>query len=266
MSNRKRKFKKSYVAAIVGVPLAVAVSVPQVRAQLPDSQDVSNALDTISDVTTVVNDAQNLFRDLTGFIKSLSFENLLTLGQTAFGLESIDNLSPEIVDFILNSAGSLASIREDVQSDIQEGILSGEITSGAFSTSGATAAQELSKAADRTQTNIHAQAHFSKDGQALLEQERIATVQLIEQIQQTAQRGQSDTVTQDVMKKLLAIQAQQTQVLGQSRMDSLRGRIDTQYTNINLANISQTLDEMAAGQRNQRSVSIEQIAQGGAQF
>jgi hypothetical protein len=259
MSKRKKNFKRLSMATLL-IPLVVALSVPQVRAQLSSN--------TISNITNGINTAQNIFGDLENLFSSFSIEDLFALGETAFDLESADQLPPEVVAFFEDNLGDLGPIREDVQENIRDGVNNGEIVGGALETNSANESEDLANASDRTLTNIQAQAHLSEEGQAKIQEEIDLTEDLLENVQQTAQDGQSDNVTQDVMKKLLVIQAQQTQVLGQSRADALRGRLDTQYTNINLANISKTLDAMYATERNKASASASGLmnmsAQGGA--
>jgi hypothetical protein len=61
--------------------------------------------------------------------------------------------------------------------------------------------------------------------------------------------GYNDNITQDIMKKVLAAQGIQTQVLTDSRLEQLRARIDSQYTNLNLVDIGRILEETNRSQK-----------------
>jgi hypothetical protein len=73
-----------------------------------------------------------------------------------------------------------------------------------------------------------------------------------EQLEDTKKQldeGFQDNITQDVMKKVLAVQGIQTKILTESRLEQLRARIDSQYTNLNLVDIGRILEETNRAQK-----------------
>jgi hypothetical protein len=76
--------------------------------------------------------------------------------------------------------------------------------------------------------------------------------QVAEQLEDTRtelRNGYNDNITQDIMKKVLAVQGIQTKVLTESRLEHLRARIDSQYTNLNLVDIGRILEESNRSQK-----------------
>ena len=250
--------KGRYLVAVAVLPLAILVTVPQGRAQ--NSEDAASATksqkkwqktlktvndirDSVSDVRGVISDAENLFNNFKDFFGSPSLQNALKAGATAWKLKSIDELPSEVEEIYKNIKG--VKSREKMHDGIDKGIDNNTVFGSPTDANKAIEKKALTRKYDQVSTNIQAQSLLSEAGQEAIQAEIDDTVKLISEIQGLAENGQSDTVTQDVMKKLLAIQSQQAAILGRSRVEALQSRIDTQYTNINLAHISQTLDSMA---------------------
>ena len=62
-------------------------------------------------------------------------------------------------------------------------------------------------------------------------------------------------VSQDISKEMIRSRAIDSITLGKTYNEALRARMDRQFTNVNLTNISRTLDEQS------RSKRVEQAAQ-----
>lgn len=108
---------------------------------------------------------------------------------------------------------------------------------------------------DRDLTRIQIQTILSEQGQAKTKEQIDATQEVVEGIATDADDAQSLDVTQDVMKKQIKAFAQQSLILGQMRSDALQARLDTQFTNLNLTNMSRTLDEVGRSDRSAHSAN-----------
>lgn len=103
-------------------------------------------------------------------------------------------------------------------------------------------AQELGNVSDRAATNINAQTVLSQAGQRQMQSEIEKSSEIVQSILDTSDEAQSLNATQDVVKALARIQAQHAIISNLGYVSSLRDRIDRQFTNLNLANISRALD------------------------
>ena len=108
---------------------------------------------------------------------------------------------------------------------------------------------------DRDLTRIQIQTILSEQGQAKTKEQIDATQEVVEGIATDADDAQELDVTQDVMKKQIKAFAQQSLILGQMRSDALQARLDTQFTNLNLTNMSRTLDEAGRSNRSTHSAN-----------
>lgn len=108
---------------------------------------------------------------------------------------------------------------------------------------------------DRDLTRMQVQTVLGQAGQAKTKEQIDSTQQVVEGISTDANDAQELDVTQDVMKKQIKAFAQQSLILGQMRSDALQARLDTQFTNLNLTNMSRTLDEVGRSERNSHSAN-----------
>lgn len=108
---------------------------------------------------------------------------------------------------------------------------------------------------DRDLTRLGIETVLGELGQQQMKQEIDSTQETVSGIATDAESAQNLDVTQDVMKKHIRVLAQQSLILGAIRADALQARLDTQYTNLNITNISRSLDE------SNRSRRVEQSAQ-----
>ncbi|MBW4434329.1 MAG: hypothetical protein KME28_22090 [Pelatocladus maniniholoensis HA4357-MV3] len=95
---------------------------------------------------------------------------------------------------------------------------------------------------DRQITRAVVNGTFSKEGQQRTKQQIEKTQTSIQQVQQQAQEAQQEVVTQNIMKKIAIQNAQIGEILGAMRADGLRMQQSQDLTNVNLTNISRSLD------------------------
>ena len=107
----------------------------------------------------------------------------------------------------------------------------------------------LANSLDRIATKIAIDTVLGEDGQKQLKTELEATNSTLEAIAQEAEDAQSLDVTQDVMKATIRLMAHQSVLIGATRNDTLDARLERQFTNLNLVNISRTLDEQRKARR-----------------
>lgn len=104
-------------------------------------------------------------------------------------------------------------------------------------------AQSLQFMEDRAQNNGMAATVLSSEGQTAMKQEMEAATVTLQQIQAKAQEAQGMDVTQDVMKNLTALQANQSALIGGSYSQLMALRAQEAANNVVTSNISESLDE-----------------------
>lgn len=109
----------------------------------------------------------------------------------------------------------------------------------------------VKNAADRAMTEIVAGTLLSSSGQESIKQRLELDAANSEAIATNAQLASQANNTQDVLKYLTAIVAQQSIFDQESAKYGAQGRMDNQVSNLNLANISRTVDR----QENERNVN-----------
>jgi hypothetical protein len=111
------------------------------------------------------------------------------------------------------------------------------------------AAAETANEIDRQLTRAQVDAVLSQSGQAATRDKITWMENTIGQVQQHADSAQVAVSTQDAIKAMAQQNARQSEVLGAVQSELLQSRQDTQLTNLNLANISQNLDQEARARR-----------------
>ena len=172
------------------------------------------------------------------------------IGSLPSGLDSLD-------DILSDSRGAAGIPNPNKsRSQIEEAIAATDSTPDLFETNPEVYAQYLGNTVDRANTKMAIETVLGEGGQQQLETERESTEEAVEAAVKTADGAQSLNVTQDAIKEIAKIEAQQTILMGSIRADSLRNRVDNQFRNLNLVNISRTVDEA------NRSRRVELSAQG----
>lgn len=105
-----------------------------------------------------------------------------------------------------------------------------------------TAANEI----DRQSARGSASSVLSQDGQKQQAGAYQGTEDSVKAVDQQAQTAQGDEVTQNVMKRIAQQNADNSQVLGGVRSDLLKMNEQTAQTNVQLSNVSRTLDGQTA--------------------
>ncbi|WP_235018972.1 hypothetical protein [Tolypothrix sp. NIES-4075] len=95
---------------------------------------------------------------------------------------------------------------------------------------------------DRQITRAVSASTLGKEGQERQKEQIQRTQQSIERVQQQATTAQSEVVTQNVMKQIAQQNAQQAAILGAMRADGLKQQQSQDLANINLTNISRSVD------------------------
>jgi hypothetical protein len=95
---------------------------------------------------------------------------------------------------------------------------------------------------DRQITRGVADITLSKQGQENTKQQVEKTQDSIEQVQIYSDVAQEEVITQNVMKRIAQQNAQTAAILGAMRTDGLKVRQSNQLANLNLTNISRSLD------------------------
>jgi hypothetical protein len=95
---------------------------------------------------------------------------------------------------------------------------------------------------DRQITRAVADATLSKIGQQRTKEQVEKTQSSIEQVYVDAAAAQGEVVTQNVMKRIAQQNAQTAAILGAMRTDGLKLQQSQDLTNLNLTNISRSLD------------------------
>ena len=95
---------------------------------------------------------------------------------------------------------------------------------------------------DRQITRASADATLSKEGQQSTKEQFEKTQTSIEQVQANGEAAQDDVVTQNVMKRMAQQNTQIAGILGAMRTDGLKSKQSQDLANLNLTNISRSLD------------------------
>ena len=108
--------------------------------------------------------------------------------------------------------------------------------------------------AERIATRLMVDSVLGDGGQEQMAQEIEDTLESVSAIAESSDSAQEMDVSQDIFKEMIRSRAIDSITLGKTYNEALRARMDRQFTNVNLTNISRTLDEQA------RSSRVEQAA------
>ncbi len=108
--------------------------------------------------------------------------------------------------------------------------------------------------AERVATRVMVDSVLGDAGQEQINQEIEDTLEGIDAIAEASDGAQELDVSQDIFKEMIRSRAIDSITLGKTYNEALRARMDRQFTNVNLTNISRSLDEQA------RSRRVEQAA------
>jgi hypothetical protein len=167
---------------------------------------------------------------------------------------------------IIGGDGSITSILQNVvgalgipdvmqaRAQIQEKVGESGETPDSFILNPETYGIQLGNLSDRAATSLNATTVLSEEGQKQMEEEIQQSSEVVGSILDTSNEAQSYDSTQDVVKALARINAQQSVISAMYHASTIRSRTDTQFTNLNLANISRSLDEQNRDKQAQSTV------------
>jgi hypothetical protein len=95
---------------------------------------------------------------------------------------------------------------------------------------------------DRQITRADSDSTLSKQGQQLTKEQVEKTQTSIEQVENSGEAAQEEVVTQNVMKRIAQQNTQMAGILGAMRTDGLKSKQSQDLANLNLTNISRSLD------------------------
>jgi hypothetical protein len=102
--------------------------------------------------------------------------------------------------------------------------------------------EQATNEVDRQITRADSNATLSKAGQQLTKEQAQKTQTSIEQVQADGESAQNEVVTQNVMKRIAQQNTQTATILGAMRTDGLKSKQSQDLANLNLTNISRSLD------------------------
>ncbi|BAY99993.1 hypothetical protein NIES37_39760 [Tolypothrix tenuis PCC 7101] len=166
-------------------------------------------------------------------------------------LSSLDKYIDSVV------SGKLENLSESLQGDLQAAVNESVGALGlpdatetrekieeiaALNNSAVNSVDKVSNEIDRQITRADSDTTLSKEGQELTKQQVKKTQTSIEQVQADASAAQDDVVTQNVMKRMAQQNTQIAGILGAMRTDGLKSKQSQDLANLNLTNISRSLD------------------------
>ncbi len=162
--------------------------------------------------------------------------------------EKVNAIGKEFQDIAKNATGELGLIDPALARSNAEKI----VDPNSPTYKAGTAANEV----DRQSARGSASAVLSQEGQQQQAGAYQGTQDSVKSVDQQAQTAQGDEVTQNVMKRIAQQNADTSQVLGGVRSDLLKMNEQTAQTNVQLSNVSRSLDGQTAAK------NAEQIGAG----
>ncbi|MEM6403088.1 MAG: hypothetical protein AAF757_23140, partial [Cyanobacteria bacterium P01_D01_bin.116] len=174
-----------------------------------------------------------------------------TINQLKQELKSIDNYVESVLESKLEPIAS--SLGKDIEAAINEtlGVLGlpdaiearTEVERIAASSDTAiNTVEQVTNEVDRQITRAVVDSTLSKNGQNLTSEEVEKTQNSIERVQIYSAAAQDEVVTQNVMKRIAQQNASTAAILGAMRADGLKSKQSQDLANLNLTNISRSLD------------------------
>ena len=151
----------------------------------------------------------------------------------------LDNLSKSLegdLQAVVQEAAGVLGLPDagEVRKEIEE------IASG--SNNAVNSVDRATNELDRQITRAQTETTLSKEGQKSMEAEVEKTQTSIETVSIFSDAAQNDVVTQNVMKRIAQQNTQISGILGAMRSDSLKSKQSQDLANLNLTNISRSLD------------------------
>ena len=184
-----------------------------------------------------------------------------TINQLKQELNSIDNYVESVLESKLEPIAS--SLGKDIEAAINETLgalgLPDAIEArteveniAATSDTAINTVEQVTNEVDRQITRAVVDSTLSKNGQNLTSEEVEKTQNSIERVQIYSAAAQDEVVTQNVMKRIAQQNTSTAAILGAMRADGLKSKQSQDLANLNLTNISRSLD----GQNQMRNKEI----------
>ncbi|MBE9018302.1 hypothetical protein IQ272_19545 [Chroococcidiopsidales cyanobacterium LEGE 13417] len=155
-----------------------------------------------------------------------------------------------ISDILSDSTGAIGIPNPNTaRQEIEKGIQQDDTAPDAFEINAQVYAVQAGNLSDRVVTRQAIESLLGEKGQEQLARELEGAEEIAAGNEQRAEEAQDLDVTQDIMKLFIQNEAQTSAIAAGIRADLARLRVDTQFTNLNLTNISRTLDESARHER-----------------
>lgn len=168
--------------------------------------------------------------------------------------------SSSISDILSDSTGPIGIPNPNTaRQEIEKGIKQGDTAPDAFEINAQVYAVQAGNLGDRVVTRQAIESLLGEKGQEQLAQELEGAKEIVAGNEQRAEAAQELDVTQDIMKLFIQNDAQTSALAAGIRADLARLRVDTQFTNLNLTNISRTLDESARHERVEQAARSAKI-------
>lgn len=165
-----------------------------------------------------------------------------------------------ISDILLDSTGAIGIPNPNTaRQEIEKGIKQGDTAPDAFEINAKVYAIQAGNLSDRVVTRQAIESLLGEKGQEQLARELKGAEDIAAGNGQRAEQAQELDVTQDIMKLFIQNDAQTSAIAAGIRADLARLRVDTQFTNLNLTNISRTLDESARHERVEQAARSAKI-------
>lgn len=214
------KIKPIFVSSVIAVGLLGAIQTPGQAQILNSSAGNTNAL------TQLFEQLNNQLNSWGGYLNQILSSKLQPLS------ESLGSDLDSAISQVMGAVGlpdPIASRKE------VEKVAS---SSGNLVNQTELATNEV----DRQITRAAVDSTLSQSGQERIQQQASATQGSVDLVRQQAQAAQGEVATQNVMKQIALQNAQISSVLGSLRADSLQAAQRQELTNLNLTNISRSLD------------------------
>ncbi|AFZ01677.1 hypothetical protein [Calothrix sp. PCC 6303] len=177
--------------------------------------------------------------------------------------EQLSSINKYVSSTISQKLGDLSdSLQGDLQSAVNESVgalglpdateVRGKIEDiVASNDSAVNSVDKATNEVDRQITRADSDSTLSKEGQKRTQEQVEKTQTSLEQVENSGEAAQDEVVTQNVMKRIAQQNTQIAGMLGAMRTDGLKSKQSQDLANLNLTNISRSLDGQNQAQQKQ---------------
>ena len=161
----------------------------------------------------------------------------------------LDHLPGNLDGVIHTALGELGLVDPNQMRSELAAELTSTLTGDLAHTDGVYAGIETANEVDRLLTRVQVDTVLSQEGQTAMGNKITWLENTVGQVQQRADSAQVAVSTQEAIKQMAQQSALESEVLGAVHSELLNARQDAQLTNLNLSNISQSLDQETRARR-----------------